>query len=166
MAQGPSVPTAFTASAPTPPRPSPGVSPSMCLRVTRQGASAFNQPLSLDTSSVTDTAWMFVVHPRAHAVPSVLSRALRARCVLRHRPTRPRASHPCVALHVPRCESAGCVCVQPAAEPRHVQRHDHVRHVLRAHPPHACRAPSRVSSRFLRARCVHRHTAPTRPRAS
>jgi len=31
----------------------------MCLGATRQGASAFNQPLSLDTSSVTDMGSMF-----------------------------------------------------------------------------------------------------------
>ena len=69
-----SVHAACTATAPTPSRPSPGVSPSMCLRVTRQDASAFNQPLSLDTSRVTDMFYMFKVRPpRAPYCPSLRS---------------------------------------------------------------------------------------------
>ena len=40
----------------------------LCFPFTRQGASAFNQPLSLDTSSVTDMAAMFYVRS-ARALP-------------------------------------------------------------------------------------------------
>ena len=43
------------------PVPPPPVSPSTCLGVTRQQASAFNQPLSFDTSSVTTMYLMFYV---------------------------------------------------------------------------------------------------------
>ena len=40
----------------------------VCARLsTRQGASAFNQPLSFDTSSVTTMGWMFQVRS-AHAL--------------------------------------------------------------------------------------------------
>ena len=50
-------------TAPTRPRASqPPVSPSTCLGVTRQYAAAFNQPLSLDTSRVTDMSYMFYRH--------------------------------------------------------------------------------------------------------
>ena len=41
----------------------------MLSLVTRQDASAFNQPLSLDTSSVTDMRYMFRVRS-ARALPS------------------------------------------------------------------------------------------------
>ena len=44
-----------------PARSSPRMSPPMSVLVTRQQASAFNQPLSLDTSSVTSMAYMFYV---------------------------------------------------------------------------------------------------------
>ena len=78
-------------TSPTSPRASqPLVSPSACLGVTRQDASAFNQPLSLDTSSVTDMNQMFYVrtHSRVPCLASI--RFLRARCVHRHTaPTRP-----------------------------------------------------------------------------
>ena len=37
----------------------------------RQGARAFNQPLTLDTSSVTDMSWMFYVHS-SHAAPTIM----------------------------------------------------------------------------------------------
>ena len=85
------MPTAFTASAPTPPRPSPGVSPSMCLRVTRQGASAFNQPLSLDTSSVTTMAYMFLVRPSPCPAPNLPSNTpLRPACAVARRLPPPR----------------------------------------------------------------------------
>eukprot|EP00964_Phaeocystis_antarctica_P009990 scaffold5448_cov59-Phaeocystis_antarctica.AAC.2 len=115
-----------------PSHPPTHVSPSTWLHATRQGAYAFNQPLSFDTSSVTNMDSMFIVRslPRACRARAVSSRFLRARCVHRHTaPTRPRASNPRVSLHVPRCDSAGRGSVQPAAEPRHVQRHDHVQHV-------------------------------------
>ena len=53
--------------------------------VTRQGASAFNQPLSLDTSSVTKMGGMFRVRPPRLPCP-VSGRTLRARCVHRSAP--------------------------------------------------------------------------------
>ena len=61
---GPSVHAACTATTlhALPPL-SPRVPPSTCLCVTRQGASAFNQPLSFDTSSVTKMRGMFRVRP-------------------------------------------------------------------------------------------------------
>ena len=94
----------------------------------------------------------------------VSTRTLRARCVHRHHPPRPPASIPaCAALHVPLCDSAGRVGVQPAAELRHVQRHEDARHVSGA-PPTRVPCPP-VSDRILGARCVHRHRPP-RPRAS
>ena len=94
----------------------------------------------------------------------VSARTLRARCVHRHHPPRPPASIPaCAALHVPLCDSAGRVGVQPAAELRHVQRHEDARHVSGA-PPTRVPCPP-VSDRILGARCVHRHRPP-RPRAS
>ena len=53
---------------PTPSRPWPTPRPaSYALLSTRQGATAFNQPLSFDTSSVTDMSYMFYVRS-AHAL--------------------------------------------------------------------------------------------------
>jgi len=64
----------------------------MCLGVPRQYASAFNQPLSLDTSSVTGMAWMFSVRsPLARAVPGVQSAIP---CTLRAPPPPPQALAP------------------------------------------------------------------------
>ena len=57
--------------------------------MTRQGADAFNQPLSLDTSRVTSMYQMFNVRlpPRARAVhPAPYRRFLRTHCVHCHRP--------------------------------------------------------------------------------
>ena len=80
----------------------------------RQGASAFNQPLSFDTSSVTDMRYMFLVssarglppiwpHPCISGIPDLcemfITDALRTVC------------------HMP-----SCLGVQPAAGSRHVQR--------------------------------------------
>ena len=49
----------------------------------RQGASVFNQPLSFDTSKVTDMSWMFYVRSARALAPTALSRALpvHAACV-------------------------------------------------------------------------------------
>ena len=60
---------------PTPSRLPARVSPSTSFVVTRQDADAFNQPLSFDTSSVTDMSHMFGVRS-AHALPPIPSRAL------------------------------------------------------------------------------------------
>ena len=40
-----------------------------CPLWTRQGAAAFNQPLSFDTASVTSMSWMFFVRFRLHLLP-------------------------------------------------------------------------------------------------
>ena len=53
-------------TAPSHPRPTPR-SASYALLSTRQYASVFNQPLSFDTSSVTDMRYMFEVRS-AHAL--------------------------------------------------------------------------------------------------
>ena len=89
---------------------------SYALLSTRQSASAFNQPLSLDTSSVTTMKWMFKVRsarampswplpctllcrPSApqvftsHDLPSLAARIYPARC-LRRRPQRLPISKP------------------------------------------------------------------------
>ena len=87
----------FARCRPRPPaasRPTPH-SASYALLSTRQDASAFNQPLSFDTSGVTDMEYMFEVRS-AHALapPSLHSRALLP-CVLRvrcRRSTPPPAS--------------------------------------------------------------------------
>eukprot|EP00964_Phaeocystis_antarctica_P110368 scaffold74728_cov41-Phaeocystis_antarctica.AAC.1 len=63
----------------------------------RQLASAFNQPLSFDTSSVTTMYGMFYVRSSPRALPPICSRALPAPCLHRGRPPPPasqRASRP------------------------------------------------------------------------
>ena len=94
---------------------------------TRQGASAFNLPLSFDTSSVTRMNGMFQVHSApAHATtPSGLP--LQRRRLQPFSPGPPAALSACLPL-----DSAGHVSVQPAADLRHLQRHDHAVHVFRA----------------------------------
>ena len=76
---------------------------------TRQSASSFNQPLSLDTSSVTTMYVMFAVRSPARCLHG------------RRRPSRVSAhtSHLAPLVCLP-FDSAGRVFVQPAAEPRHV----------------------------------------------
>ena len=57
------------------------VSPLGCPLWTRQFADRFNQPLSFDTSSVTDMRYMFRVRFRLRLLPSLPSRATHARRV-------------------------------------------------------------------------------------
>ena len=94
--------------------------PPMLSLFTRQRASAFNQPLSLDTSSVTAMGWMFSVRS-ARALPSAPTvGAFPTPCMRCRR--RPLAL-PARLLPLLLCflfYSAGRVNVQPAAEPRHV----------------------------------------------
>ena len=52
-----------------------------CPLWTRQYAAAFDQPLSFDTSSVTDMTTMFYVRFRLRLLPSLPSRATHARRV-------------------------------------------------------------------------------------
>jgi len=113
----------------------------MCLRVTRQGASAFNQPLSLDTSSVTNMGWMLKVR-----VPSVQSAPP---CTLRAPPpppTRPpHALAPPTPLrrppHVPRCDSGqeATAFNQPLTLDTSSNTNMHYMFYVRS--PLACRAP-------------------------
>ena len=81
-----------------------------------KGTQAFNQPLTLDTSSVTDMREMFAVCSCARLIPT------QQFCV----PT--RTSPPVV--YAPHFESAVFEGVRPAAESRHVQCHNHVQDVL------------------------------------
>ena len=53
---------------------------------TRQSATAFNQPLSFDTSSVTDMAYMFQVRRRACPCHPLASHVLPAGCLHHRRP--------------------------------------------------------------------------------
>ena len=60
----------------------------------RQSASAFNQPLSFDTSSVTDMGWMFYVRSSPSPAPNLhLSPALHAACTAIARRLPPPGPH-------------------------------------------------------------------------
>ena len=115
----PSVHAACTATAPPRPRASrPACHPFVSPVATRQEATAFNQPLSFDTSSVTSMDRLFLVRPpRVYHGPSVQSDppgTLRAPPPPPPTPARlsPRVSLLCE----PRCDSAGSNGIQPAAE--------------------------------------------------
>ena len=92
-----------------PPRLPARISPrigALCPLSTRQDAVAFNQPLSLDTSSVTDMNFMFFV--RSAYGPTALrpnlhsGLLLHATCAAVRRSTRPPGPHtPRPAWHVP-----------------------------------------------------------------
>jgi len=89
---------------------------------TGQSAGAFNQPLSFDTSSVTTMAYMFVVRS-ARAPHRLVTLRTLAHTLLAPAPSHtlappsPRAAD----LVCPPFGWAGGVCVQPAAELRHIQ---------------------------------------------
>ena len=132
----------------------PSSMPRLC---TRQGAHAFNQTLSFNTSSVTSMDYLFWVRLRACPCHPPTSRAHAARH-LGHRPHAlpspgpPAALSACLPL-----DSAGRASVQPAAELRHVPRHDHVLHVSGAAPrlpvpPTHQSGPRRASLRPSRPR--------------
>ena len=93
---------ACATAAPSPLRP-PGPPPrpaSHALLSTRQRASAFNQPLSFDTSSVTDMDRMFYVRSEPALPPSIQSGPPRARAACAAAAPRPGASRPTpLALH-------------------------------------------------------------------
>ena len=108
---------------------------------TRQRASAFNQALSFDRSKVTDMQYMFYVRSARALAPSLESGPPRACRLRRRRPTPCRLpARTSLRVACPPFDSAECGGVQPAAEPRHVQRHDHGLHVLRA--LRACPGPT------------------------
>ena len=84
---------------PTPSR-LPGRTSSRTLHArlsTRQGASVFNQPLSFDTSKVTNMGNMFYVRSARALAPTALSRA--SPCTPTASPPHPTPSHP--ALYIP-----------------------------------------------------------------
>ena len=112
-----------------------------------QKATAFNQPLSWDTSSVTQMSYTFDVGcspppppPPASAVtPSALHAACTAPRTLRVHTAGARATPPAfrglqLAPHRAPCwrPLAGRGGLQPAAELGHLRRHKHGGHVLRA----------------------------------
>ena len=87
---------------------------------TRQRASASNQPLSFDTSSVTDMNSMFSVRFRLRVLPPLPSRATRTPRALLIRPSLCCATSLCHTrlplTHAPFVDSAGSVSFQPATE--------------------------------------------------
>ena len=106
---------------------------------TRQSASAFNQPVSFDTSKVTTMYQMFYVRSARALSPTALSRA--PLCIMLASPP-PNALTPLGPYLLPYrmpafFDSAGREGVQPAAQLRHVQGHEHAPDVpgaLRAWP--------------------------------
>eukprot|EP00964_Phaeocystis_antarctica_P073911 scaffold45395_cov60-Phaeocystis_antarctica.AAC.2 len=131
MPLAPPPPHAIPTSPPTP-RPA-----SYAPLSTRQSATAFNQPLSFDTSKVTNMYRMFTVRSARALAPSLESGPPRACRLRRRRPTPSLPAHISPRIACPPFDSAARVCVQPAAELGHVQRHrhdPHVRGALRACP--------------------------------
>ena len=118
-------------STPRPP-PRPARRPHGMPLLTWQYATAFNQSLSLNTSKVTRMSSVFQVRSaRAHATQSPVESSLHVAWAAAPTPSRLLALH--IALMVcPPLDSAVGDGVQPAAESRHVQRHEHGLHVLRA----------------------------------
>ena len=124
------------------------------LLPTRQQASSFNQPLSFDTSSVTTMYLMFYVRSAPCRASDLQSTGLRAACttVTRHPSAPPRlVPHRMPSFRL----TAARVGVQPATELRHVQRHIHGLHVLRAFRSVTSQSAV-LSSSPLRAACTHR----------
>ena len=101
----------------------------------RQGASAFNQPLGFDTSSVTDMSYMFLVRSTHGLPPSAVSRASPVHspytllAPLSHAALPSAGPHLAPRIVCPHFGSAGRKGVPPAAGFRHVQRHHHIEHV-------------------------------------
>ena len=103
-------------------------------------ASVVNQPLSFDTSSVTNMRYMFQVRSCPCPAPNLqTSPPVHDACTATARRVLPPLG-PYFAPHrMPSVRlSAVRVGVQPAAELRHLQRHNHALHVQRALLPVAC----------------------------
>eukprot|EP00964_Phaeocystis_antarctica_P019074 scaffold10522_cov62-Phaeocystis_antarctica.AAC.5 len=100
------------------------------------GTRAFNQPLSLDTSSVTDMSYMFWVRSFPCPAPNLQSGPpLHTACnavARRLPPPSPQLAPHLLCPPFDSEDSAGRVGVQPATKPRYLQRHRHELHVLRA----------------------------------
>eukprot|EP00964_Phaeocystis_antarctica_P034498 scaffold19637_cov48-Phaeocystis_antarctica.AAC.1 len=104
-------------------------------------------PTGIPPASRAWTTCSMCAPPRA--LPPICSRATTARWT----PSPPSAGpHPHSASHTPFLLSAVRVGVQPATELRHLQRHDHERHVLRALLPVPC-SQSAVEPSPLHAAC-------------
>ena len=116
---------------------------------TRQNAQVFNQPLSLDTSKVTRMNDVFWVRLRACPCHPLTSRVLPARYRGCHPNALPSPGPPCRPHGILPLDSAACASVQPAAEFRHVKRHEHKLHVSGALRACSCHP---VTSRVLPAR--------------
>ena len=88
----------------------PPCRPPMSLGVPWQDASAFNQPLSFDTSSLTDMSQMFSVRTPPHACRAKcpVGSSVHALACTATAPTRLRALPPlpCRPPHAPQCASA------------------------------------------------------------
>eukprot|EP00964_Phaeocystis_antarctica_P039558 scaffold22637_cov41-Phaeocystis_antarctica.AAC.2 len=116
---------------PPPPHPAtsrPARRPSSYASLpTRQGAAAFNQTLSFDTSSVTTMQNMFSVRFARAPARSLHSWVLPARCLRWSRRPTPSRLPARIVVPLPKLlfHSAVDVGVQPAAELRHDQRHKH-----------------------------------------
>jgi len=105
---------------PTPSRLPARTSPRIAcaLPSTRQHAHAFNQPLSFDTSKVTDMSYMFYVRSARALAPTASSRAFHEHAACAAAASRPPASQPAPrpASHAPPFDSADRVGVQSVAE--------------------------------------------------
>ena len=138
-----------------PPVSWPSMSPSWYASLlTRQSATVFNQPLSLDMSSVTHMDYMFNVRSaRAHATAhqSGLPCTL-LRLPLPRPPVFWASMSP--SQHASPFDSAVGDGVQPAAESQHVQSHKNELRVfgaLRACPCHPCTSQA-FPARYLGCR--------------
>ena len=123
---------------------------------TRQRAEAFNQPLNFDTSNVKNMNAMFGVHSAICPTLRLQSREFQSSELIRGciAPDRPPS------IVCPPFDLTGRKGNQPAAELRHVPRHDHGEYVL-------CALRLRVHSDSVEpslARCIRgRRAPPTSP---
>ena len=81
--------------------PTPSLLPTRTLLSARQHASVFNQPLSFDTSRVTNMWGMFYVRSSRAPASNHRSCGYPARCLRRRRPTRPPFSQPAYVTPLP-----------------------------------------------------------------
>ena len=156
----PSLHAANTAAAQPPPslpsRPAHSSASYARPLATRQGASTFNQPLSLDTSNVTNMNRMFKVCALASASTAEPFPVHAANSEAAHPTT--RTSGP--ASYARPCDSAGCEALQPAAELQHYQGHQHTENIYSALSP--CPAPD-LEPDPPRARSLRRPAAQPPP---
>ena len=115
------------------------------IRSTLQMADRFNhggQPISFNTSSVTDMSHMFEVRFARALAPTAVSALLQSGpCTPPDAPLPlPGPTNLATRIVYPSCDSAGRVDAQPAAEHRNVQGQGHELHVLGVHALRACPA--------------------------